>query len=251
MEQGLQTLNTRLQVDSAFKKSLLEFNEALAGNPAEAELKEHPSIKVEKTLENGQKVKEAYKFLPIEYVESKLNHYFNGLWQTIDFKYQVIVNEIVGHLELCVYHPEAGIWIRRVGTGAVMIQQKAKYEDDGQGGRRKVEQDFMDINRKIANTLVKDMGHLKSECIKNAAKSLGAAFGANLGRDIENMGYQDVMLTPEVVAEELADCQSQEELNLYWETLPIMARSDKRIRTILLNKQLEFKKKKGGANATG
>lgn len=248
---ALQTLNTRVHLDKQFKESLLEFNTALASNPLEMELKNHPFITVEKKDEKGEKYDAPLKYLPIELVESKLNHYFNGLWQTVGFHYQVVVNEIVGHLELCVYHPEAGIWLRRVGTGAVMIQQKAKYEDDGRGGRKKVEQDLMDINRKVANSLVKDMGHLKSECIKNAAKSLGAIFGANLGREIEDMGFQDVMLTVEVVEEEIKYCQSQNELNLYWETLPLLARSDKRIRTILLNKQLEFKIKKGEDHAEG
>ncbi len=248
METGIEKLNSALMLDRTFKQRLVEFNEAMATNPPEKELKQHPHLTISKTLPDGTKVEEPYQYIPIEITESKLNHYFFGLWETFDFKYQVVVNEIVGDLTLNIFHPEAGIWLRRVGTGGVVIQQKAKYEDDGFGGRKKVEQDLMDINRKIANTLVKDMGHLKSECIKNAAKSLGATFGANMGRDIEDVGYQDFMLTPEAVAEEIANCQDQHELNLYFETLPLICRSDKRIRTILLNKQLEFKK--GGNDAT-
>ena len=38
------------------------------------------------------------------------------------------------------------------------------------------------IENKIKNTLVKDFPHLKSECIKNAAKSLGVRFGRALNR---------------------------------------------------------------------
>src|SRR5690606_28308558 len=106
-------------------------------------------------------------YLPIEKVEEKLNYYFNGLWETRNFKYQVVVNEIVGDIELRVFHPVAGIWLTRSGAGAVMIQQTKGSN-------------ITDIGSKIKNTLVKDMGHLKAECIKNAAKSLGVAFGSNL-----------------------------------------------------------------------
>lgn len=236
--------------DKDFMARILEFNTAMALNPPETELKKHPYITVDKMVD-GQKVAEPLMYLPIEITEAKLNHYFHGLWETTDFHYSVIVNEVVGHLTLGFFHPVAGVWLRRIGTGGVMIQQKAQYEDDGRGGRRKVEQDLMDINRKVANSLEKDMGHLKSDCIKNAAKSIGALFGANLGRSIEDLGFQDVMLTPEVVEDEVKHCQSQEELNLYWETLPILARNDKRIRTILMNKQVELKAKKGGNDATG
>jgi hypothetical protein len=227
-------------LDMDFKRRIIEFNEALAHPPGNEEVRAHPYIKVDKVVD-GKKVKEPLLYLPIEYVEAKLNHFFNGLWQTVSFKYQVIVNEIVGDLELCVYHPDAGIWLRRAGTGAVVIQQRVEYEDDGVGGRRKKEQDLLDINRKIANTLTKDMGHLKSECIKNAAKSFGRTFGSDLARSIEDLGYQDIMLTPEAVMEEILDIESSAELRLYYDTLPIIARNDKRIRLILKEKEIQLK----------
>lgn len=230
-----------------FVKAISEFNEALAAAPEKDEIKEHPFLTVTKTVKDGQgnpeKINTKLQYLPIELVEQKLNHYFHGLWQITGFKYQVIVNEIVGDLELAVYHPQAGIWLRRAGTGAVVIQQRVKYETNANGQRVKVEQDFLDINRKIANTLVKDMGHLKAECIKNAAKSFGRTFGSDLARDIEDQGYADVMLTPEAVAEEVADIQTLQELVLYFETLPIIARNDKRIRFLLSDKRLQIKSK--------
>ena len=42
------------------------------------------------------------------------------------------------------------------------------------------------VENKIKNTLVKDFPHLKAECLKNAAKSLGVAFGRNLNRGEED-----------------------------------------------------------------
>lgn len=237
-------------LDGTFQANLLKFNEALNVPPGQEEIKEHPYLTVTKTVD-GQKQEQKLQYLPIEFVEQKLNHYFHGLWQVTNFKYNVVVNEIIGDLELAVYHPQAGVWLRRAGTGAVVIQQRAIWENDpnNPGKRIKKEQDFLDINRKIANTLVKDMGHLKSECIKNAAKSFGRTFGSDLTRDVENLGYADVMLTPEAVLDEIKDIESNNELKLYYETLPIIARNDKRIRTILKDKELELKMKSRGKDA--
>ncbi len=249
MSQQLETYNRPqpLVLNQQFQTKLLEFNVALNTAPGPEEIKEHPYLTVSKTVD-GQKVESKLQYLPIEFVEQKLNHYFHGLWQVTGFKYTVIVNEIVGDLELAVYHPEAGIWLRRAGAGAVVIQQRAEWELGENGQRKKKPQDLLDINRKIANTLVKDMGHLKSECIKNAAKSFGRTFGSDLSRDIENLGYADFMLTPEAVVEEIKDIESAAELKLYFDTLPIFARNDKRIRTLLKEKELELKSKSRQSN---
>jgi len=108
------------------------------------------------------------KYLPIGVIEAKLDEAYSGLWQTRNFRTQVIVNEVVGSIELHVFIPNVG-WLVREGAAAVMIQV-----EKGKG--------ITDPNNKIKNTLVKDYPHLKSECIKNAAKSLGVTFGRNLNR---------------------------------------------------------------------
>lgn len=109
------------------------------------------------------------KYVPIGSVENKLDLIYSGLWMTENFNYKVVANEIIADLTLKVFIPGAG-WISRIGCAAVIIQQKKGSE-------------LGDINAKIRNTLVKDFPHLKSECIKNAAKSLGNTFGRNLNRD--------------------------------------------------------------------
>ncbi len=109
------------------------------------------------------------KYLPISIIETKLDEMFFGLWQAKNFRWQVVANEIVGSIELGVFHPVAKEWVWREGAGAVLIQQ-------AKGSA------ITDIGSKIKNTLVKDFPHLKAECIKNAAKSLGVAFGRNLNR---------------------------------------------------------------------
>jgi len=112
------------------------------------------------------------KYLPISNVEMKLDEYFFGAWSTENFKWQQIGNEIVGSIDLKVLHPVLGQWLTRSGSGSVMIQFQRGA-------------DVTDFNLKIKNTLVKDFPHLKAECIKNAAKSFGKAFGRDINRKFE------------------------------------------------------------------
>jgi len=49
-------------------------------------------LKVNKMANNS-------KYLPIGQVERLLDKHFNGLWQTENFKHQVVVNEIIGSID--------------------------------------------------------------------------------------------------------------------------------------------------------
>lgn len=104
------------------------------------------------------------EYIPIGIVQNKLDEMFQGLWKTEKFTTEVYQNEIIGSIELHVFHPEAQCWITRIGAASVMVQT-AKGTTD-----------------KIKNTLVKDYPHLLSECLKSAAKTLGASFGRNLNK---------------------------------------------------------------------
>lgn len=108
-------------------------------------------------------------YLPISYVEMLLDEMFFGLWETRDFRYQVIANEIIGSIVLRVFHPTAGEWIERTGASATMIRQTK-----GAG--------LTEYDKKIHNALEMDFPHLKADCLVNAAKSLGKAFGRDLNR---------------------------------------------------------------------
>lgn len=109
-------------------------------------------------------------FLPVSFVEMELDECFFGMWQTENFRSQLIANEMVGQLDLKVFHPVAKCWMTRTGVASVQIQQKKDTTIDTIG-----------LN-KIKNTLVKDYPHLKAECLKNAAKSFGKRFGRDLNR---------------------------------------------------------------------
>lgn len=129
-------------------------------------------------------------YLPISHIEMQLDELFQGLWQMRSFTYSVVANEIVGSLELGVFHPVLQDWIWRTGAAAVMIQQRKGSE-------------ITDISAKHKNTLVKDFPHLKAECMKNAARSLGRIFG----RDLNRSEIDQYM--PGSTQEMIADAQEQ------------------------------------------
>lgn len=145
---------------------LENFTKRLNERPAQQE------IKINKAAKNS-------KYLPISFIEAKLDEVFAGLWNFEMQREQVIANEIIGVGVLEVFHPIARTWIKRSGTAAVMIQQVSK--DNGGTGR------ISNIDDKIKNTLVKDFPHLETECIKSAAKKLGKMFGRDLNREFEDV----------------------------------------------------------------
>jgi len=107
-------------------------------------------------------------YVPIATVEQTLDELYAGLWQDDNFHSYVVGNEIVGSIELSVYHPIAEMWLKRTGGASVQILVPA--------GKVAI------IENKIKNALVPGFPNLKSMCLKNAAQSLGEVFGRNLNR---------------------------------------------------------------------
>ena len=118
------------------------------------------------------------KYLPISFLEMQLDEMFFGLWETKNFMYQNIANELIGSIELRFFHPTFKKWLTRTGAGAVQIQLKSK-EKGGSG-------DITEIRDKYINTLTKDFPHLKAECFRNACLSIGKSFGRDLNREFED-----------------------------------------------------------------
>ena len=114
--------------------------------------------------------RQSYLYTPISYVESTLDRLFLGLWQIDNFQWTTHSNEMVGSIDLSVFHPVAKQWIKRTGAAAIAVRQ---LKDS------KVEE-FM--TTKIKNALEQDFPHLKADCIKNAANSFGVVFGRDLNR---------------------------------------------------------------------
>ena len=130
-------------------------------------------------LANAPKVvkdRDGRRYVNISTIEKQLDILFTPFgWETKDFKWTVVVNELVGSLTLRVKNPDNGEWISREGAGAVQIQMKR-------------DSNVLDVGSKITNAMEKMMPKLKADCIRNAAKSLGNIMGRNVGRkdaDIE------------------------------------------------------------------
>jgi len=195
----------------------------LAQKPAQNE------VFVNKFADNSQ-------YVPISIIEDKLDEFFVGLWQVSDFKYQIVANELIGSLQLKVFHPIAQIWIERTGAAAVMIRQKKDAE-------------ITDVNAKIKNALVMDVPHLKAECITNAARSLGKIFGRDLNRKADMQGNYDTFYTNEVeyqntaidLQEKLKNCLNVDDLGILWDSLEPSEKQNNRIVKLFSARKAEIK----------
>lgn len=113
------------------------------------------------------------KGIPISFIETLLDEVYLGIWNTKNFRTQVVVNEIVGTIDLEVFDPTIKTWIHRSGSAAVQIQQASGSA-------------ITDIGAKYKNALQKDYPKLESMCLKAACKRLGKKFGRDLNRKFED-----------------------------------------------------------------
>lgn len=133
----------------------------------------------------------AYTIL-ISHIEMTLDEFFFGLWETYDFKWSVIANEVVGSLLLEVVHPVTGMKLKRQGAASIQIMVDATPDElrDKQGDtqavkmEKKRQRNMWAINPENKKSTALDMAFpkLKAECLKNAAQSFGQLFGRDLNR---------------------------------------------------------------------
>lgn len=194
-------IQSQVETVAEFRKRLEGFQGRLNAAPNQNEVKSNPHA--------GNSL-----YLPISYVEMTLDELFFGLWETRDFRWQVAGNEIIGSILLRVLHPVANQWIERTGASATMI-------------RLKKDSAVTDISAKIHNALEMDFPHLKADCIVNAAKSFGVAFGRDLNRKDRDF-YQPIITNAERKANELAAVSSdnQEARDKYEDTKDSLAAMD-------------------------
>jgi hypothetical protein len=126
----------------------------------------------------------------ISHIEMTLDELFFGQWSTENFKWSVVSNEIVGSIDLVVVHPVTGLHIRRTGAASIQIMVE-KMPDDIKNDPKKKSQWALDVLNKKSNALDMGFPKLKSECLKNAAQSLGQVFGRDLNRKKKDV-YQAV-----------------------------------------------------------
>lgn len=142
-----------LKEDGHIELALQEFQKALNEQP-----------------KNIEKDYRGFYTLPISHVEMMLDTFFLGQWDTQNFTWQVIENEVVATIQLCVSNPLTGLV--RCLTGAAAVQILVPK------GKEK-----LNLKNKIVNCMENGFPKLEAMCIKSAAKKLGKRFGRDLNRD--------------------------------------------------------------------
>lgn len=132
--------------------------------------------------------------IPIGFVENLLDEYYSGLWKTTNFRFSLVANELVGIITLHVFHPVFKVWLTREGTGAKAIQVNSLTQDEKDAMTKQQRNLYaQNIENKIPNCIEKQIGAVKAEALKNAAKSLGVVFGRNLNRkDLDDYEYNGI-----------------------------------------------------------
>lgn len=147
-----------------------------------------------------------FEYLPISHYEMLLDELFLQQWTTQNFQYKQILNEITASLELVVLHPITGRELKRVGAASIVIQQKSQSNISTL------------VENKIKNALELGLPRLKTECIKNACKSLGKRFGRDINRKIED---EYISLIPkEPIPDEIdlsiQQCSTLDDIDRIW-----------------------------------
>ncbi len=132
----------------------------------------------------------------ISHIEMTLDEMFFGLWDTMDFRFQQVANEIVGSILLVVTHPVTGKELKRTGAAAIQIMVDATPDDlkynasdpkEVQAKKKRERNKWaLDVENKKPSALDMSFPKLKAECLKNAAQSLGKVFGRDLNRKISD-----------------------------------------------------------------
>lgn len=154
-ETGAVTVQNENEHD--FRIRLQNFQMRLNKEPDPAEVKKN------KASDNSD-------YIPISNVQMTADELFFGLYNTKNFRTKVIGNEVVGDIEVEVFHPVAKVWITRTGSAAVPI-------------RFKKDSDITDVGNKIKTALVMDYPHLEAQCEKAGFKKFGRIFGRDLNRE--------------------------------------------------------------------
>ena len=165
------------------------------------------------------KAQDGRLYVPIGFIEAKLDRIFHGLWKTENVQTTVIGNEVCMTLELHVFFYPMNQWVVRTGAGAAMIQQRGDYDPTT---KKKIPARPSDVDAKISNTLAKDYPHAKAEATKNAARSLGRTFGRDLNRDADKKVLEVNLPAAGIdekkrVSDMIEQAQSIQELGEVWE----------------------------------
>jgi hypothetical protein len=179
------------EAEMQFLNRLQKVMSLLNDNVDETKLKKHPYA--------------PSKYLPISHLEMALDENFFGMWSTKNFRWSIIVNEVVASIDLEVYHPVAKMMITREGAASIQIMV------DGLSVERKQNMTKEEINlyavspenKKPAALSNGTFAALKAECFRNAVVSLGRSFGRDVNRDSVAGEYMPTIKDPKERRDEL------------------------------------------------
>jgi len=140
----------------AAKKSLDAFLKRISTTP------KTNSIKKNKFANNAD-------YLEIGYIQAELDRVFHGLWEWEIKLVNVAINGVYVTGNLRIFHPIANHWITRSGIGFKEFQLSA--------GRKEPLPENLS-----SKALERDLPIANAEAMKNAAKTIGNAFGRGLNR---------------------------------------------------------------------
>jgi len=157
------------------------------------------------------------KYLPISFMEMTLDEIYFGMWETVNFQWKQIGNEIAGSLDLRVFHPVAKQWLTRTGAGAAVIMTDAFTEEYPKNASQQEIAEYkvrknkwaLNLDNKKAGALQNGgFAAFKADCFKNACLSLGKYFGRDVNRkhfDNYNPLVPDLEDVKEKLMKELSD----------------------------------------------
>lgn len=162
-------MNEHFQEAEKYKLLMQDFTRRLNAEPDPREFDKTPDGKA--------------NTLPISFVEMTLDELFLGQWQTKNFHWSAITNEVQGSIELVVIHPVTGKELTRTGAGSIIITVDS-LTDEQKDKMSKQDRNLYALNPENKKPNALDLGFpkLKAECLKNAAQSLGKIFGRDINR---------------------------------------------------------------------
>jgi hypothetical protein len=180
------------EAELAFWTRLQTFNGIINGDVEAEKLQPHPFVA-------------NCKYLPISFIEMALDEIFFGQWNTGEFKWQVVSNEVIASLELEVFHPLTKQWIKRTGAGAIQIMVDSIPEATKKTmTKQEINGWAVDIANKKPGALTNGgFAKLKAECFKNACLSLGKYFGRDTNREHSAGEYLGTVKDPDERKQEL------------------------------------------------
>ena len=190
-EKSLQKVSD-MEEQQAFWARLQRFMEIVNADVEAEKLQEHPIVK-------------DCKYLPISHMEMALDEVFFGQWSTGEFKWQVVSNEVIGSLELLVFHPLTKNWLKRVGAASIQIMVDSIPEAEKRKmARQEINAWAVDIANKKPGALTNGgFAKLKAECFKNACLSFGRYFGRDVNREHTAGDYLGTIKDPDERKDEL------------------------------------------------